>query len=614
MEDRAFREVSVVATHAQLGNDRFPRPERESNPPPALEFWRCNLTGLSHNHNLYFVAARGLILVYEPTFPDQALSSRPSLILDPLGSSDYLYGNTNNPLVPTAARRSVNHLIVEFLGLDEIMLVALHDGHVVGYRVSDVQQAIEKRSEPDCVESNIGDDVRPFFKEHLGVSAWGLAVHREARMIAASANTHRVTIWAYALTKDATPGSASYWGHRTHARRIVLPDTGENIPSIAFCNTGDDPAGRWLLSSDINGVTRLFDLALGADHGPVEEHAHKFCALAVREDRRQCGCHSLDGGYRYYLHATWGVMWLDRRAFKKTENLDEALDYNHEGYNNNIEQSYAFYDCSQTTRSVRNASSNYIPYQAYPVSLTHLSDQELIDLGYHPGVPEMHESGPIREGVNERGQQIKRKPFNLANEIHLESAYSQQIPASPILRVSVKDVFLLQSRDREGNRNPAIGFHDPLFQQTYQFSELDEAIVQDRINLFAQIPELGLVIVASAKGRAAIMSLTQCPENPSRTRNSEFVERSSSERWYICGCRVDHIVPFKHQEQARQRPETALVGVAVGPIQGMLGRHADYSRRWRLLLTYADNSILSYELGKFRDERVSIREFDDLVV
>lgn len=33
-----------------------------------------------------------------------------------------------------------------------------------------------------------------------------------------------------------------------------------NLPSIAFCNTGDDPEGRWLIACNISGLIMIWDL------------------------------------------------------------------------------------------------------------------------------------------------------------------------------------------------------------------------------------------------------------------------------------------------------------------------------------------------------------------
>jgi hypothetical protein len=50
-----------------------------------------------------------------------------------------------------------------------------------------------------------------------------------------------------------------------------------------------------------------------------------------------------------------------------------------------------------------------------------------------------------------------------------------------------------------------------------------------------------------------------------------------------------------------------MVGIAVGPVQGMLNQDAGEEgrgmgagkRRWRLMLHFEDHTIYSYELGKY---------------
>ena len=72
--------------------------------------------------------------------------------------------------------------------------------------------------------------------------------------------------------------------------------------------------------------------------------------------------------------------------------------------------------------------------------------------------------------------------------------------------------------------------------------------VMDRFNLVKYIPEHGIVIAASQKGRAAIIALT-------RFRDKFFF-------------RIDWIVPFSHQEDFGDRPFRQLLGMDVSPLQG----------------------------------------------
>lgn len=63
------------------------------------------------------------------------------------------------------------------------------------------------------------------------------------------------------------------------------------------------------------------------------------------------------------------------------------------------------------------------------------------------------------------------------------------------------------------------------------------------------IPEHGIVIAASQKGRAAVICLTESPDTGVTFR-------------------VDWIVPFQSQERFGDRPLTPLLGMAVAPLQG----------------------------------------------
>lgn len=71
----------------------------------------------------------------------------------------------------------------------------------------------------------------------------------------------------------------------------------------------------------------------------------------------------------------------------------------------------------------------------------------------------------------------------------------------------------------------------------------------DRFNMVKYIPEHGIIVAASQKGRAAVISLTESEETG-------------------VAFRVDWIVPFESQEQYGDRPLIPLLGMSVSPIQG----------------------------------------------
>ena len=88
----------------------------------------------------------------------------------------------------------------------------------------------------------------------------------------------------------------------------------------------------------------------------------------------------------------------------------------------------------------------------------------------------------------------------------------------------------------------------PLRQQfTHIVGSLRDAC--DRFNMVKYIPEHGIVVAASQKGRAAVITLTESEANG-------------------LSFRVDWIVPFESQEKYGDRPLIPLLGMSVGPMQG----------------------------------------------
>lgn len=87
----------------------------------------------------------------------------------------------------------------------------------------------------------------------------------------------------------------------------------------------------------------------------------------------------------------------------------------------------------------------------------------------------------------------------------------------------------------------------PLFQRFSFNVEISSAC--DRFNMVKYVPELGLVVAASQKGRVAIISLTW----------QEEIGYSF---------RLDWIVPFYTQERNDERPMIPLLGLAVSPMPG----------------------------------------------
>ena len=122
----------------------------------------------------------------------------------------------------------------------------------------------------------------------------------------------------------------------------------------------------------------------------------------------------------------------------------------------------------------------------------------------------------------------------------------------------------------------------------------------NRLNMIEQIPELGLIIIASQVGRAVVLTTT--------SPTDRVDDRMSA------GLRLAHILPYKSQEAEGVRPEVPLMGIAVGPVQGhgigieAAGGESPVSKdskasklengRYRLMMIYCDHTVLSYEIGR----------------
>jgi hypothetical protein len=198
---------------------------------------------------------------------------------------------------------NINSLIVDDLGLNEVLLLATDSGNVTGYEVEAIFSAINRCTTNKLTQPLSTHEVRPFFVESVQASAWGLATHKFARLIAVSANTGIITVFAFALadsqsdSDDSTLTSAqssdpelsgasdSTWicidtaermeamkqtmpNHRTRNLRLSYAGHFDNIPCVSFANFDLDPNGLWMISTDIH--SRVFIWRVWDDLAPVQ--------------------------------------------------------------------------------------------------------------------------------------------------------------------------------------------------------------------------------------------------------------------------------------------------------------------------------------------------------
>ncbi|PWW80477.1 hypothetical protein C7212DRAFT_172418 [Tuber magnatum] len=287
-----------------------------------VSFWRNNLVAASKRHNHLYVALRSSIRVYSPAYPNQIISRNIPYVTLASGST-----RTGPGYIDPAEPHAINSLTVGDLGFEEVLVSAHDDGDVCVWYTRDLS--------------------RLAFRLSVGESAWGVALHKERRLVAVSANNHLIHVFELAMTDDGDcpcPGEGTNAGlahrHRRRRRRkrgsfgcdgeggfegrcdlngkplvgnddaskkrrkkspmknkttTILKGHGCNIPNVSFL---DDPTGRWLVGTSIDGMVVLWDVMT---ERPVEK-----CRLGM--DNRG-----------------WSVLFLKPQAFKPVSNIYEAL-------------------------------------------------------------------------------------------------------------------------------------------------------------------------------------------------------------------------------------------------------------------------------------------------
>lgn len=233
---------------------------------------------------------------------------------------------------------TINNIIVDELGRDEVLLLATDSGNVCGYHVEAIFSALKRCAKSGYKRPFDGTEVTPFFVENVGMSAWGLATHKFARLIAISANTGQITVYAFALVDPSSedmddaasdPDSDSLnatqsdqtWvsihnikqlrelqrsmprNHRSRNLRLTYRGHFDNIPHISFANFDLDSNGSWMASTDISNrviIWRIWD-----DLGPYRVYypGHPL------NNPPQRG---------------WTVIPLDPRTFKRHQTKEDA--------------------------------------------------------------------------------------------------------------------------------------------------------------------------------------------------------------------------------------------------------------------------------------------------
>ncbi|KAK3986700.1 hypothetical protein QBC44DRAFT_134334 [Cladorrhinum sp. PSN332] len=291
---------------------------REDAGFPRIARYRCNLTALSQRYDLYFAAYQDKIHVYRPQRAPRILPP-PCLILHP-GRTRIAKFTPGH--IDTRFAHQINNIVVGNLGDLEIVAFVYDDGDIAAYYTHTIARHILQSTIPGLRRPT--PNPKLIFHDNVGLSAWGLAIHAQSRLIAVGSNKHEVTVFAFALNRAPTAAdlpesdeSPMVWSgqtalelqrhfqSRTRTWKIILPlgINGNNVPSVSFV---DDDRGyaEKVAAQDILGNTWMLDIwKIGVQ--PT------FCPqLPDRATNRYKG---------------WGVLMLPESSFKLTRSIQETL-------------------------------------------------------------------------------------------------------------------------------------------------------------------------------------------------------------------------------------------------------------------------------------------------
>ncbi|KAI1493141.1 hypothetical protein F5X96DRAFT_623087 [Biscogniauxia mediterranea] len=614
-DDSDTDEASEPSTDATQPTLHDSDSESDEEGVPQIATWRLNLTALSTVYNFYAVAYKDKIHISRPrSCVTNALPTKPDLVLRP-GASHM--GIVVGGYLDQSFPHQVNHLIVGDFGDEEILLLAYDDGDVIGFYTRHIEAELLRLE----YDNDMGPPrvPKPFFHENVGKSAWGLAVHKQSRMIAVGANTHNVCVFIFALTgelyqhveeadhveffrtlikneKGALGNRVISGGEKDNAKfvsgleravrrrdanwRIVLEtgSAGDNIPNVAFGSDADGDAEK-VLAVDVKGSLWIMDI------WKMNKCPH------IRID----GLHSIrtpSDRQRLFqwpreLPRAWGVLVLPESSFLPTKSYDDSLGLKpREAKYVSNDKIGRWVDISVGINHVKNNSTTH-PWvrsgntNRFAIN-PHLQRRQRWENWYDFNTSQ----GPSWSvTIDEQGQQrMPLVPSKGKYQAGRKEADGKLIlgDGSSIMRTYELDIEL-RSFEEDG-----VGI---MFERAIEQDRPANTVLRpmrwshERLSNLIHVPELSLVVAGSLCGRVALVTLTR-----------PVYENSPFKR----GFKIEAILPTKKDEDSQLRPICPLLGVAIAPMpcSGKLGKADEPlgTRGYRLMLHYYDLRVLSYEV------------------
>ena len=136
----------------------------------------------------------------------------------------------------------------------------------------------------------------------MGISAWGVALHKGKRLLAVSANSHLIHVFHLGIeneehraeragrtaSDDVEMGGSGAIHERLDEPQWrsnpvkILQGHGHNIPSISFL---DDASGNWLVGTSIDGMVIVWDIdkEAKAKETKLSSNEYVLSALLTRD-------------------------------------------------------------------------------------------------------------------------------------------------------------------------------------------------------------------------------------------------------------------------------------------------------------------------------------------
>ncbi|KAJ3578386.1 hypothetical protein NPX13_g2175 [Xylaria arbuscula] len=548
----------------------------ETDGIPRIAPWRLNLTALSQRYNMYAVAYRGEVHISRiRSCVDHTVPTVPDLILEPPTSQ---LGESVGGYIDRDMPHQINHLIIGELGTEEILLLAYDDGDVIGYYNFQIEKALLYAESGNALEHSA--PVTPFFHQNTGISTWGLAIHKQSRLIATSNNSSEVHMFAFALSPNVLPDEHLTSGQQgficerrkycnppdpsfadLRARRsvnyyFIFEIPGHNIPNVAFSNDTDGSADK-VLAIDIR--QRLWVLDIWSSHSQCIRGLYDSYATSETRELVPRG---------------WGILVLPQSSFLPTSSFKESLGLEPDEANYVFHKRYGYYiGIEKAFAHIKNNSIIHPWVRASygdDLSLMRIMGVRLRRTAWHDDT--RIDCWNAKADLEADGS-VENPPIPCHNRPTYTGAGAVILrDGSSVMRTYETDIELVGS-----NTDVGIMFPNSISQIKPREHPPRLHFAGERLAHLIHVPELYLIAAGSMCGRVALITLTR-PRNPHYS--------------FKRGFKIEAILPRGTDESRQLRSISPLLGVTVGPIYTQsLGE-----RRYRIILQYYDHRVLAYEI------------------